>query len=184
MSKTTLLSLPILALAIAGGAAFAQAPEAPKSPELAKFYKLEFVVKEVEGGKVLNARSYSTLAAADARDGASIRTGSRIPIFAPGPPNQPNSVAQYIDVGVNIDCRNIKDSQHDLSLFVAAEVSSQGSEPAAPAPVGAQLPPTIRQNKWNSLVVVPLSKPTVIFSSDDLTSKRQFQLELTATPIH
>jgi len=58
------------------------------------------------------------------------------------------------------------------------------SESAAPASAGTQLPPTIRQNRWSSSVVVPLSKPTVIFSSDDLTSKRQFQLELTATLIH
>jgi hypothetical protein len=32
-------------------------------------------------------------------------------------------------------------------------------------------------------VIVPLKKPTVIFSSDDLTTKHQMQLELTATPI-
>jgi hypothetical protein len=44
--------------------------------------------------------------------------------------------------------------------------------------------PTIRQNRWVSTVAVPLKKPTVIFSSDDLTSKRQMQLELTATPIN
>ena len=43
--------------------------------------------------------------------------------------------------------------------------------------------PMIRQNRWTSNVVVPLKKPTVIFSSDDLTTKHQMQLELTATPI-
>jgi hypothetical protein len=32
-------------------------------------------------------------------------------------------------------------------------------------------------------VIVPLKKPTVVFSSDDVASKRQMQLELTATPI-
>jgi len=41
----------------------------------------------------------------------------------------------------------------------------------------------VRQNKWGSIVLVALRKPTVIFSSDDLTSKHQVQLELTATPI-
>jgi len=104
MSKTTLLSLPILALAIAAGAAFAQTPEAPKSPEPSKFYKLEFVVQEVEGGKALNSRSYSTQAASDARDGASIRAGSKMPIATGGQANQ----FTYIDVGVNIDCRSIR----------------------------------------------------------------------------
>jgi hypothetical protein len=32
-------------------------------------------------------------------------------------------------------------------------------------------------------VIVPVKKPTVIFVSDDMSSKRQMQLELTATPI-
>jgi hypothetical protein len=37
--------------------------------------------------------------------------------------------------------------------------------------------------KWNAPVIVPLRKATVIFASDDPSSKRQMQLELTATPI-
>lgn len=180
MSKTTLLSLPILALAIAGGAGFAQTPEAPKTAEPSRFYKLEFVVKEVEGGKVLNARSYSTQVAADARDGAAIRAGTKMPI----PMDGPNRQFTYTDLGVNIDCRNIRDSPREISLFVSAQISSLPSESATPAQAGAQLAITVRQNSWSSLVVVPFSKPTVLFSSDDLTSKRQFQLELTATPIH
>jgi hypothetical protein len=32
-------------------------------------------------------------------------------------------------------------------------------------------------------VIVPVGKPTVIFSSDDVASKGQMQLELTASPI-
>jgi hypothetical protein len=55
-------------------------------------------------------------------------------------------------------------------------VSSAAETPDAPAPV-------IRQVKWNAPVIVPLGKPTVIFSSDDPSSKRQMQLELTARPI-
>jgi hypothetical protein len=43
--------------------------------------------------------------------------------------------------------------------------------------------PVIRQNRWSSNVVVPLKKPTLIFASDDATSKRQMQLELTAAPV-
>jgi hypothetical protein len=60
--------------------------------------------------------------------------------------------------------------------MVTAEVSSAAETTDAPAPV-------IRQVKWNSPVIVPLRKPTIIFSSDDPSSKRQMQLELTAIPI-
>jgi len=177
MLKRTVLSLPMLALAMAAGTGFAQTPEAPKSAESLKFYKLEFVVKEVEGGKVLNARSYSMTAAVDAKDSASIRAGSKIPVM------MSSGGFNYIDVGVNIDCRAIREVQRDLALFVAAEVSSLPSEPAAPATIGAPTTPTVRQNRWSSSIIVPVKKPTLIFSSDDLASKRQMQLELTATPV-
>jgi hypothetical protein len=175
MLKRTVLSLPLLALAMAAGTAFAQSQEAPKTSEGPKFYKLEFVVKEVEGGKVLNARSYSMTVAADAP--ASIRAGNRVSVHTGGG-------FQYLDVGVNTDCRNFKEVQRELSLSVTAEISSVPSEPAAPAITAAPATaPTVRQNKWSSAAIVPLKKPTLIFSSDDLISKRQMQLELTATPI-
>jgi len=85
----------------------------------------------------------------------------------------------YIDVGVNIDCRNVQPVKNDLLLTVAADISSiQGQESATKSGE-----PVILQNKWNSEVVIPLGKPTTIFSSDEVTSRRTMQLELTATPI-
>jgi hypothetical protein len=66
-------------------------------------------------------------------------------------------------------------------LHVGADISSiaTGSE-NSPSNL---LPPVIRQNRWSSSVIVPLGKPTTIYSSDDITSKRKVQIELTATPI-
>jgi hypothetical protein len=81
-------------------------------------------------------------------------------------------------VGVNIDFRAIREVQRDLALSVSAEISSIPSESGEVKPN-----PIVRQNKWDSSVVVPLKKPTLIFSSDDVSSKRTMQLELTATPI-
>ena len=43
--------------------------------------------------------------------------------------------------------------------------------------------PVTRQNKWAGTVFLPAKKPMVVFASDDMSSKRQLQLELTATPI-
>ncbi len=80
-------------------------------------------------------------------------------------------------MGVNIDCRSIKGVQRDLALNVSVDISSMIQEPTTPGY------PVIRQNKWTSNVIVPVKKPTVLFSSDDATTKRQMQLELTATPI-
>jgi hypothetical protein len=178
MLKRTVLSLPLLALTMAPGSGFAQSQDASKTLESQKFYKLEFVVKEVEGGKVLNTRSYSTTVSADTKDPGptSIRAGGKV-LYQTTPGDSKNF--QYVDIGVNIDCRAIKEVERGLSLYVSASISSVPSDPAAPAAA-----PTIRQNSWSSVTIVPLKKPTLIFSSDDLTSKRQMQLELTATPIN
>ena len=79
---------------------------------------------------------------------------------------------------MNIDCRAVKEVERGLSLNVSADISSVPSEP-----VPAGTAPTVRQNKWSSPAIVPLKKPTLLFSSDDPMSKRQMQLELTVTPI-
>ena len=156
-------SCGLLMLALITGACLAEDTAAP-----AKFYKLDFVVKEVEGTKVLNTRSYSFLTTQVTHEACSIRTGNKVPVAGGG----------YLDVGVSIDCYEVKETQLGLSIGVAADISSIPAE--SQVPVSGQV---IRQNKWRSVVVVPLKKPTVIFSSDDLTSKHQMQLELAATPI-
>ena len=156
----------VLTIALMAGTGFAESAEPPK------FYKLDFVVREVESGKVINARAYSMMASTDSN--GSLRTGSKVPTPAP----QGGAPASFIDVGTNIDCRSIKElQQHDLALFVTAEISSTVHDPATPDY------PVIRQNKWSSTVIVPIKKAALIFSSDDATTKRQLQLELTATPI-
>ncbi|MEO7144303.1 MAG: hypothetical protein ABI165_12470 [Bryobacteraceae bacterium] len=156
-----------LAATAMAGTCFAQNPEA------VKFYKLNFVVKEVDGAKVVNSRAYSMIVSTDksARP-TSVRTGSKVPYQVSN-----GGGFQYADVGVNIDCYQVRDDGNNLSLAVGADISSMTQEP------GTTLQPVIHQNKWNSTVVVPLKKPVMIFSSDDATSKRQMQLELTASPI-
>lgn len=137
------------------------------------FYHLEFAVKEIDGnGKVINSRSYSTICASNkpGRTG-SIRTGSRVPIYT-GEKNQ----IQYIDLGVNIDIMRAHVVANDLAMELSVEVSSAADSPnpeAHPTPI-------IRQNRWESSLVVPLNKPVIIFSSDDLNSKGKIQLEVTA----
>ena len=155
----------------------AAAPKSEPAPKPEpKFFHLDFVVKEVEAGKVINSRAYSMNIVTNGMDNfgnRSIRTGTRVPI------QLSDGKTTYIDVGVNIDCRNVQPVKNDLLLTVAADISSiQGQESATKSGE-----PVILQNKWNSEVVIPLGKPTTIFSSDEVTSRRTMQLELTATPI-
>src|SRR5438132_3730348 len=171
MHNTRTWSLRLLGIAIAVGTCLGQTGDATK------FYKMEFVVKEVEGAKVVNSRSYFMTVPVEApgqniQGGGSIRTSGRVPTVT----GVNSSQYTYLDVGVNIDCKTLHELQSEVSVYISADISTNSVEPGLPAPV-------IRQNKWSSLVMVPVKKPTVVYASDDATSKRQMQLELTATPI-
>jgi hypothetical protein len=155
-----MLTRSFLALIIISAGCFAQ--EAP--PEQPKFYKLEFVVKELNAGKVTNSRSYMTIGRAE-RSMQSIRTGDKVLIS--------NS---YIDLGVNIDVTDIAPTGNDLRMRVTAEISSAEKDQSLPNPI-------IRHTRWSSDVLLPLKRATVLFSSDSTASKSQTQLELTATMV-
>jgi hypothetical protein len=152
-------------MALAGSLCMAQTNDASKEPP--KFYKLDFVVKDVEGGKVITARNYSMIVESPMAVGSpsQIRAGSKAPIG-------PNS--NMVDIGTSIDCSRVMELDSSLSFSLSVEVSSVLGEPDAH--------PVIRQNRWSSFVIVPFKKPTVVFSSDDNTTKRVLQLEVTATP--
>jgi hypothetical protein len=174
MTKTNRLTIGVLMLLATVAPGFAQdgAPEP-------KFYRLDFVVKELEGGKVSNARNYS-MTISTARNGPSsaIRSGGKIPVQTGSLPvgDVANTQFTYVDVGVNIDCRGAREISDHLAMTVVSEISNALHTENGKAPV-------IRKTQWSSEVIVPLRKPTTIFSSDDAGSKMQMQLELTATPI-
>src|ERR1700722_4175702 len=162
MTSQTKLGIVFLSVIVTAGACFAQKPI-----EDARYYRLDFVVKEMESGKVINARSYSTTTVSTGGPrGSVIRSGNKVPTSTGG--TGPGSLT-YLDIGVNIDCRAEREIQDQLALNVSAEISSIATEPPSN-------PPLIRQTKWESDVIVPLRKPTTIFSSDDPTTKRQMQL--------
>ena len=144
--------------------------QAAKSAPTGQFYHLDFLVKEVDNGKIINSRTYST--SITPKGFNSIRAGSRVPISIGTGPN-----LQYMDLGVNFDCSDAREVDGKLALRVQAEVSS--------IPQGEQTTqsqtPVLRQNKWSADVIVPIGKPTMIFSSDDVAGKGKMEIELTAT---
>lgn len=128
-------------------------------------YRLDFVVQELDGVHVTNSRTYSmTIASGNFRN--SVRTGSKIPVN--------NS---YLDIGVNIDCWDAEEFDSQLAINVSATISSVADDSnKSPMPV-------LRNNSWNCHVVIPLKHQTMLFSSDDVSSKAKLQLEVTATPL-
>jgi type II secretory pathway component GspD/PulD (secretin) len=86
---------------------------------------------------------------------------------------------QYLDVGVNIDVLGTREVSRQLALDLKAEVSSLAGSPSP----SAATDPVIRQNYWQSAVLIPVGKSTVVFTSDALESKGGMQISVTATPL-
>lgn len=161
------IGIGCLALVAMVGMGLAQGDKPVEQP--AGYYRLDFVVKEVEGSKVVNSRAYSTTIATDHGARTSIRTGSRVPL-----PGKEGTVS-YMDLGISFDGSLAKLIGSEFAVNISADISSV-AEPSS-------TPPVIRNNRWSGDVLVALRKPTMVFSSDDAMSKRQMQVELTATPI-
>jgi hypothetical protein len=142
-----------------------------------RFYRLEFVVKELENEKVINSRSYATSIYVNTREPASIRAGTRVPYVTGGSTGKQYN---YYDVGVNIDTREARElPSGQLTLNLNVDISNV----VVTKESSGELPPTVRNTRWSSPVVVPIKKSVTVFSSDDPSGNRKVQLDLTATPI-
>ena len=184
-----MLLIPYLALR-AGAQETVKATEPAKAPEPpAHYYHLEYVIQELgNDGKPTNSRTYSTIVGTDRHQQFSaIRTGSRVPIIT-GALHSPSGESklefqyQYLDVGVNIDTQNVREIGRQLSINLKAEVSTL-AESAPSTASGLVNDPVIRQNMWQASVLIPIAKPTIVFSSDALDSKGGMHFVVTATPL-
>jgi hypothetical protein len=161
----------------------AQEDAKPQAPPV-HYYHLDFVIQELDSnGKPVNSRSYAAIVNTDRNDSiVSIRTGSKVPITTGGNPSASGTAKlemqfQYQDVGVKIDARGAHEFDGQLALRLDAQISSLAETPSTTG----NTDPVIRQNSWDSPVLIPIGKPTVVFSSDALENKGGMQLVVTAT---
>ena len=132
-------------------------------------YRLDFSVDEIEGGKKVNSRQYwMNLNGGDAN---AVKIGTRVPV------ETKQGEFTYLDVGTNIWSR-ITERANGLGLEVRAEISNFAMNNQE-----NNLRPLLRQMQINGSTLVTIGKPIVIGSVDDPNSKRQFQLEVTATKL-
>ncbi len=151
------------------------------------YYKLHFVLRETDEGKVLNQRTFGMDISADPPHVGGIppewwnmRSGTRVPFSG-------SKDVNYIDVGVNLDVR-AEEVPEGLQMQVTSEISSVASETGVGVSSGDQrsggvAAPAIRQLKVRSAVLAPVGKPTVVFTADDAASKHRFELEVTPTRV-
>lgn len=180
------LFLAIPAAVVAFGQETPKASEAPKAVEpAAHYYRLDFSIQEVGAdGKPTNSRAYTATVSTEAHSEATIRVGSRVPIVTGGYQDNTadkrlNMQFQYLDVGVNIYVGSARDVGRLLSLDLKAEVSTL----AGTSDLSGTAEPIIRQNYWRSAVLIPIGKPTAVFTSDALENKSAMQVVVTATPL-
>jgi len=157
---------------------------APPPPQ--HFYRLHFAVEELDAaGKVTNTRTYEETVATGNGPDQQIKTGSRIPIATGSyassgtPANLANTQFQYIDLGVDLAIFHPVEHNDSLSFRLRANITSIARQTEI-AGIGE---PVIRENNWDSTLTVPVGKPTVVYSSDDLDSKGRMQVEVTATKV-
>jgi hypothetical protein len=144
----------------------------------ARYFRLDFVVRELDGKRAVSSRNFSTTIVANDRfhRDASIRTGNRVPI----PGASKDAQFSYSDIGVNIDCSGLETVGPELSMFVAVDISSLPDLPA-----GSQsMPPILRSTRWRSATLVALAKPTIVFTAEDEHTGHILEVEVTATPLH
>jgi hypothetical protein len=162
------------------------APDHQVSEAAVHFFHLLFVVQEVgPDGKPNNSRSYTATVSTESRDIATtIRTNSRIAIATGSFSSEANKEQvnntqyQYVNLGVNIDVNATREIGRRLSTRITADISSLGDSSDANSHQ-----PTIRENKWQATVLIPLDKPTVVFTSDSLDNKGSMQMVVTATAL-
>lgn len=139
-------------------------------------YRLDFVIREMDDGKVVNSRNYSMVMTSTDERGrgmGDMRAGSRIPV------NVGDKGIQYVDVGVNINSRLYVLDSGALLLENSTEISTL----ATPEGAGQGANPIIRQIRSNTTGEVIVGKASQIALLDDPVSKRRFQIEVTATKL-
>ena len=189
---TIILCLMLLALPLSRKVHAQDTPnaESPKTPEAVKppappvhYYRFDFVIEELSSdGKPINSRRYSTSVNTEDRGTTSIRTGSTIPIYT-GPAEKEGQSDQldkyqYRIVGINIDVHDTREITNRLAINLTADITGS----AQPDGSGTRAPIT-RQNRWQANVLIPIGKPSTVFTSDSIDSKGSMRVVVTATLI-
>ena len=131
---------------------------------------LEFSINELEEGKKINSRHYSMNLTGGVMK--QLKVGSRIPV------ETEQGKFQYLDVGIYIEAKvygkedaPVLDVTVNVSSIAAVDQSAHSGQPI------------VRQMVISGNTLLVYDKPMTIGAADDPNSKRQYQLEVTATKI-
>ena len=173
--KILLQLLLVFALVSALPAQQPSTQEAAKSTETA--YKLSFKIYEMEDGKRINERTYVFPAIATQPNQRSrtslIKVGVRTPITVK------EHETTYLDVGMNLDC-SLEDVEGKLTASISLELSNFAMPDQIEDPRRGG-DPVLRQMRQGFRLQLPVGKPVLVTSLDDINSKKRTQIEVTGT---
>jgi hypothetical protein len=158
------------------------------TPDISYFH-LEFIVKTIDSGKVISSRTYNMDANTDRNFTASYRSGSSnggvISVtyydgaygVTDNQPSTPEQKVRSLDQ-TNIDCSKFHLVGSDSVSMQLSALISTASNP--------DLHLTSVATSYSGIFtpLVPIGKPTIVFSGDGPAPNRKIQMEVTATRIN
>ena len=179
------IAATLSAILLAPALLCAQSQDTPdtSSAQTGPYLKLVYRTLQIGAdGKVASSHSYSTIVVANTGHASpsKIRSNDKVPI-ATGSPSSGNIEYQYQDVGTNIDTSGAKLYGNQLTVNLSVAVSEVAkNDVAADKTISA---PVFRALSWQSDVMVAVGRPTIIFTSDNVSDTGKTELELTATEL-
>lgn len=156
-----------------------EAAATPKGRKPLQPYRLDFAFNEVEDAKVINSRHYSMVVTGGGNN--DIKIGTRVPVTSSSGAGV--SQFQYLDVGTSISVQ-LRERLDEFELVVRGEVSNLDmSMHTDNANLHLADSPIVRQVRIEGDTLLVVGKPILVGSVDDPNSKRQFQLEVTASKL-
>jgi len=146
------------------------------------FFKLAFVIYELDDGKRINQRDYMMIGRTDNQP-SNIRVSTRVPITTAE--TKGDKQYTYIDVGLNIRCSMKEQVDRRLQLHCDIEISSfiRPEQIAGPTGNASLIAPVMRTTRTESWALLTLGKPANLTTVDDVNSAKRLQVEVTATKL-
>ena len=144
------------------------------------FFKLAFVMYELDDGKRTNQRDYMMIGRTDNQP-SSIRVSTRVPITTAEKGGDKQYT--YVDAGLTIRCSMKEQVDRRLQLHCDIEISSfiRPEQIAGPTGNATQIAPILRTTRTESWELLTLGKPAILTTVDDINSAKRMQIEITAT---
>jgi len=133
-------------------------------------YRIEFNIREIDGGKRVSSRSYMMVTQTGNLAGR-IRVGNRVPLV-----QATNGSYSYENVGMNIDC-----TPREREDGIALEISVDSTALVPPDESRRSMPPVLREQRTIVDPIVTPGKPTLVATMDDVSSNQRFEIEVTVT---